>query len=170
MAKANRPGSQKSGTEHTSKNEKQAPQQQQQIHVTSSPTPSSANQPKGKQSGQRRKTTIGGTAIQGARSTQPKEVPTGPTANQKPEFYNRVTRRRMEQMGTGPYNERATVDPRERRKKSQQKRQDKIKALVDAKGPGRDIKLGNRNTYFLIGVVVVLIALFILFLVFKPHF
>lgn len=167
MAKANRPGTHKSGSEHTSKNEKQS-QQQQQVHAASSP--SSQHPPRGKQSGQRRKTTIGGTAIQGAKSTQTKEIPTGPTANQKPEFYNRTMRRRMEQMGTGPYTERSAVDPRERRKKSLKRRQEKIRALADAKGPGRDIRLGRRNTYFLIGVVVLLIVLFILFIVFKPHF
>ena len=169
MAKANRPGSHKSSSEHTSKNEKQS-QQQQQVHATSSPAPSSTNQPKGKPGGQHRKSTIGGTAIQGAKSTQPKEIPTGPAANQKPEFYNRVTRRRMEQMGTGPYNERANVDPREKRKKRLQERQEKMKALADSKGISRDIRLGKRNTYFLIGVVVLLIIVFILYIIFRHPF
>lgn len=156
MAKVHRPGSQKSDAEHTSKNEKQ--QQKQQAQNAHTPTtPATSNQSKGKQSGNRRKSTIGGSAVQGAKSMQPKEIPTGAAANQKPEYYNRETRRRMQQMGTGPYNERTQTDPREQRKKRLEKRQEKIKQLVDAKGPSRNIKLGNRNTYFVIALIVLIV-------------
>lgn len=158
MPKTNRPGSQQVGPEHTSKDEKQ---QQGQVYASLSAKPT---QPKGKQSGKQRKPTIGGTAIQGARATQPKEVPTGPTANQKPEFYNRETRRRMQHMGTGPYNDQPNAaDLRDQRKKRLKARQDKMKALVDAKGPSRDIKIGWRNTYFLIALAVLIVLVLVIF-------
>ena len=76
----------------------------------------------------------------------------------------------MQQMGTGPYSERATVDPRERRRKRQERlkeRQERMRHTVDAKGPSRDIKLGRRNTYFLIGTAAVIVLLIVLYLVFK---
>ncbi|MEO7020058.1 MAG: hypothetical protein ABI234_07915 [Ktedonobacteraceae bacterium] len=166
MAKINRPDSQKSSSEPTSKNEKQ-----QQAFTASSPvTPSVPNQPKGKQSGSHRKTTIGGSAIQGAKSTQPKEVPTGAAATQKAEYYNRETRRRMEHMGTGPYNENARVDPRAKRKKRLEERQEKIKQLVNAKGPSRNIKLGNRNTYFVIALIALLVIVTVLYIIIRHPF
>lgn len=156
MAKVHRSGSQQSDAEHTSKDEKQ--QQQQQAQSSQEPAPSSASQQsKGKQGKNRSKSAIGGTAVQGAKSTVPKEVPSGVTANQKPEFYNRETRRRMQHMGTGPYSERAQLDPRAQRKKRLEKRQEKMRELVDAKGPSRDIKLGKRNTYFVIALIAVLL-------------
>ncbi|MGH2506765.1 MAG: hypothetical protein ACRDHZ_05035 [Ktedonobacteraceae bacterium] len=154
MAKVHRSGSQKSDAESTSKDEKQ---QQQEQSPDSSTTPATSNSSKGKQSGNFRKSSIGGTAIQGAKSTQPKEIPTGAAANQKPEYYNRETRRRMQQMGTGPYNERTRLDPRARQKKRLEKNREKVKQLVDAKGPNRDIKLGKRNTYCVIALVVLII-------------
>lgn len=138
-----------------------------------SPLVSDASPKKGKQSSKSRQPKVGGTAVAGAKSTQAKELTTGSPANQQPEYYNRDTRRRMEHMGTGPYSERATVDPRERRKKRKerlQERQDRIKQLVNAKGPSRDVKLGRRNTYFLIGLVVAIILLFAAYIIFRHPF
>jgi hypothetical protein len=60
-------------------------------------------------------------------------------------------------MGTGPYNDHAQTDPRALRKKRQEKRQEKVKQLVNAKGPSRDIKLGRRNTYFVIALLVLIV-------------
>jgi hypothetical protein len=167
MVKTNRPGSQKAGTNDTSINEKQ------QEQAASSPALESANAKKTGKPGGKSRSTVGGTAVQGAKSTQPKEVSTGAQANQQAEYYNREMRRRMQQMGTGPYSDRAAVDPRERRRKRKerlQERQQKMKQTVDAKGPSRDIKLGRRNTYFLIGTVAVLIILFIIFLIIRHPF
>jgi hypothetical protein len=159
MVKVNRPGSQKAGSNDTQANEKQ------QARPASSPPGAGASEKKGRQSGKNRRPTIGGTAVQGAKSTQPKELSTGSPASQQAEYYNREMRRRMQQMGTGPYSERAVVDPRERRRKRQERlkeRQERIRHTVDAKGPSRDIKLGRRNTYFLIGTFVVIILLIVL--------
>lgn len=169
MAKINRPGSQKSGSDNAAANEKQ--KQQGQL-AGSHPTPVT-RPPKGKQGGKSHKPTIGGTAIHGARSTQPKEISTGSPAEQQAESYNREMRRRMQHMGTGPYSERATMDPRERRRKRKERlkeRQEQIRHTVDAKGPSRDIKLGRRNTLFLIGVVAAVLLLIVLFLIIKRPF
>lgn len=167
MVKVNRPGSQKAGS-----NETQADKQQAQAQANSQPsTPADASQKKGgKQGGKSRQSAIGGTAVQGAKSMKPKELSTTTPANQQEEYYNREMRRRMQQMKTGPYQERAALDPRERKRKRQarlQERQEKIKQLVDRKGPSRDIKLGRRNTYFLIAVAILVVALFVIFAVIR---
>lgn len=174
MVKASRSGSQKAGS-----NDNQ-PAGKTQAQPESQPVPAQAksSQPptgthKGKQGNKSRRTKIGGTAVAGARSTQPKELSTGAPANQQAEYYNRDMRRRMEHMGTGPYSERAAIDPRERRKKRQerlQERQDRIKQLVDAKGPSRDVRLGRRNTYFLVGVVLAVIIVIVIFLIIRHPF
>jgi len=170
MVKANRPNSQKTGTQDTSSKTKTTREAQ-----TAKPASieEEANPLKGKQSGKERKTPFGGTAVQGAKSTQSKEPTTGTPSNQQPEYYNREMRRRMQQMGTGPYSERASVDPRERRRKRKeriQERQDRIRHTVDAKGPSRDIKLGRRNTYFLIGLLLAVIILITLFIIIRHPF
>lgn len=177
MVKASRSGSPKAGS-----NDSQAKEsaQAQPTGQQSTNTPTRANAQaqtdslkKGKQSSKNRQPKIGGTAVAGAKSTQPKELTTGSPANQQPEYYNRDTRRRMEHMGTGPYAERATVDPRERRKKRQerlQERQERIKHLVNAKGPSRDVKLGRRNTYFLIGLAIAIVALFAAYIIIRHPF
>lgn len=156
MANVRRPGSQQSDAKNTSTNEKL--QQTQDAAVPTTPaTPSVSTQPKGKQSSNRRKSAIGGSAVQGAKSMQPKEVPTGAMANQKPEYYNRETRRRMQHMGTGPYQDRSQLDMRAQRQKRLEKRQAKVRELVNEKGPSRDIRLGKRNTYFVIALVIALV-------------
>jgi hypothetical protein len=156
--KTNRADSQKSEANDTKK------QQAQATPVTPPATPVTSEK-KGKQTSQNRKPTIGGTAVQGAKSTQPKEgAPNGAAAQQQAESYNRDMRRRMQHMGTGPYAERTSVDPRERRRKRVERlkeRQDRMKHAVDTKGPSRDVKLGRRNTYFLIAVAAALVILIV---------
>lgn len=167
MVKINRPGSQKADSDNTTANAKQEGQ-----FASPPPTPGKS-QPKGKQSGKKRKPAIGGTAVQGARSTQPKQISTGTPADQQAESYNREMRRRMQQMKTGPYSERATLDPRERRRKRKERlkeRQEQIRHTVDAKGPSRDIRLGRRNTLFLIGIIALVILLLILFIIIRHPF
>jgi len=158
MVKANRADSQKSEANTTKK------QQAQAAPVTPPVTPVTTEK-KGKQTGQNRKPAIGGTAVQGAKSTQPKEgAASGAPAQQQAEHYNRDMRRRMQHMGTGPYAERTSVDPRERRRKRAERikeRQDRMRHAVDTKGPSRDVKLGRRNTYFLIAVAAALAILIV---------
>jgi hypothetical protein len=164
MVKAKRPGSQKAAANDP-------PTEKQQAQPAESPSPiANAGQ---KRSSKNRPPAIGGTAVPGAKSTQPKELSTASPANQQAEYYNREMRRRMQQMGTGPYSDRGALDPRERRRKRQEKlkeRQEKIKRLVDEKGPSRDIKLGRRNTYFLIGTLVLIVILLVLFIFIRRPF
>ena len=167
MVKASRSGSQKAGSNQT-------PAQDNAQAQTQPDSQAAAGQKRGKQSGKSSQhAKVGGTAVTGAKSTQAKELTTGSPANQQAEYYNRDTRRRMQQMGTGPYSERATLDPRERRKKRKerlQERQERIKHLVDAKGPSRNVRLGRRNTLFLIGVVLVIIILIAAFIIIRHPF
>jgi len=168
MVKANRPGSQKAAADETSAGKQPAQP------AGTPPSAASASQKKNvKQSSKARQSAIGGTAVPGAKSTQPKELSTASPANQQAEYYNREMRRRMQQMGTGPYSDRAALDPRERRRKRQEKlkeRQEKIKHLVDAKGPSRDIRLGRRNTYFLVGITILIVLLIVVFIVIRHPF
>ena len=65
-------------------------------------------------------------------------------------------------MGTGPYSDQpGPGDLREKRKQRLKERQDKMKALVDARGPSRNIRLGRRNTYFLIALAVLIVAVLV---------
>jgi len=164
MVKANRSSSQKAAANDTPAGKQQTPP---------ASTPSSAASASQKRSSKHRQPAIGGSAVPGAKSTQPKELSTASPANQQAEYYNREMRRRMQQMGTGPYADRMALDPRERRRKRQEKikeRQEKIKRLVDAKGPSRDIKLGRRNTYFLIGTIALIVLLIALFIIIRHPF
>jgi hypothetical protein len=169
MPKVNKPGGDKSTAGNTQSKRQEAPK------ITIEQTPGSgsaqATPVRGKQGGKNRRPTIGGTAITGARSTRPKEMPTSqtPNAEQQAETYNRDMRRRMQHMGTGPYSEPAPVPARKKAQKrieERKKRQAEVKKNVISKGPSTDIKLGRRNTYFVLGalafvVLVIVIAVIV---------
>ncbi len=128
---------------------------------------------KGKQSGKSLKPTIGGTALSGARSTQPKEVKTTSPSQQEAESYNRETRRRMQHMGMGPYAEGPADAVRSRKQKRVEKRkqrQEEVKKTVVTKGPSTNIKLGRKNTYFVIGTLGVIILLIVIALIIRHPF
>ncbi len=170
MVKASRSGANKADSNEMPQVKAQDSQTQA---AGQSATATTAHQ-KGKQSGKSRSShKIGGTAVTGAKSTQPKEMSNAAPSNQQAEYYNRDMRRRMQQMGTGPYSERAAVDPRTRKKKRQerlQERQERIKHLVNAKGPSRDVRLGRRNTYFLIGIIAFIVILIVAFILIRHPF
>ena len=92
---------------------------------------------------------------------------------QQAESYNREMRRRMQHLGTGPYNENSA--PMEQQRKRLEKRKKRIEERkqevkkVAATGPSR-ITLGRRNTYFLIGAVVFLIVIIALFIILRHLF
>src|SRR5436305_8003257 len=73
MSKANKPGSQKPTTNNAAGAQKTTAQSTQTGESTSSSQPTIH---RAKQGGKNRKSTIGGTAVQGSKSTQPKEIPT----------------------------------------------------------------------------------------------
>lgn len=117
---------------------------------------------KGKQSARSNQTRVGGTAVPGAKSTQPKEITTTNPQQQQAESYNRNMRRRMQHLGTGP-GQGSVQDQRqkrlEKRKRRVEERRQEVKKVA-ATGP-RNISLGRRNTYFLIAVVVVIILVIV---------
>ena len=128
---------------------------------------------KDKQSSKSHKPAIGGTAVQGAKSTQPKEINATSPTQQETESYNREMRRRMQHMGTGPYGGSPTDAVRNRRQKRIDKRkqqQEDVKKTVIAKGPSTDIKLGRKNTYFVLGLIAFLVLLIVITLIIRHPF
>ena len=80
-------------------------------------------------------------------------------------------RRRMEHLGTGPNQTSPLQDQRkkrlEKRKKRLEERRETVKKVTA--GVPRNITLGRRNTYFLIAVAAIIVALIVLALVIN-HF
>jgi hypothetical protein len=167
MVKANRQGSQKSGV-----NDSPLETSPVEEAVDQSLPPAVSRKKQNRQSGKYSKA-FGGSAVPGAKSTQVKDLSNGTPSNQQPDYYNRETRRRMQQMGTGPYTDRTAADPRSRRKKRLDRikeRQEQMRHTVETKGPSRDIRLGRRNTYFLIGSILLLVGLIVAFLLIRHPF
>ncbi|HYB01391.1 MAG TPA: hypothetical protein VED37_14325 [Ktedonobacteraceae bacterium] len=128
---------------------------------------------KGKQSSKNRKSVIGGTAVQGAKSTQPKEITSTSPAQQEAESYNREMRRRMQHMGTGPYGGNPTDVVRNRRQKRIDKRklqQEEVKKTVATKGPSTNVKLGRKNTYFVLGTVLLIVLVIVIAIIIRHPF
>lgn len=106
---------------------------------------------------------VGGTAVPGAKSMQPKQAPTTNDPNeQQLASYSRTMRRRMEQMGMVQNTDDRLRHVQEQRKKRVARRKERLdtrrrEALKSA--PKVDLKLGRRNLYFVIGVVVLIILL-----------
>ncbi len=183
MTKAHKPGSQKPGSDKTKATGAKKPGSEGQGAINRASTPKSQAEPsitlqgdtnKDRQGGKSRKQTTGGTAAQGARSTQPKETKAASPTQQQAESYNREMRRRMQHMGMGPYggSPADTVrDKRQKRIEKKKQRQAEVKKTVVTKGPSTNVKLGRRNTYFLIVTVsiVVLIILVALIIRFISH-
>lgn len=171
MPKANKPGGDKPAPgKNTPSKQQEAPK------IILAQTPGSGSTPpapaRGKQQGKKHRSAIGGTAVPGAKSTQPKEMPTSqtPNAEQQAETYNREMRRRMQHMGTGPYSEPAPVPARKKAQKrieERKKRQEEVKKTVVAKGPSTDIKLGRRNTYFVLGTLAFVVLIIVIALILR---
>jgi hypothetical protein len=128
---------------------------------------------KEKQSSKSRKPAVGGTAVQGAKSTQPKEIKATSPTQQDAESYNREMRRRMQHMGTGPYGGNPVDTVRDRRQKRIDKRkqqQEEVKKTVVTKGPSTDIKLGRKNTYFVLGTLAFIILIIVIALIIRHPF
>lgn len=128
---------------------------------------------KEKQSSKSSKPVIGGTAVQGAKSTQPKEIKATSPTQQDAESYNREMRRRMQHMGTGPYGGSPTDAVRGRRQKRIDKRkqqQEEVKKTVVAKGPSTDIKLGRKNTYFVLGTLALIVLVIVIAIIIRHPF
>jgi len=185
MTKANKPGShkpepdstkatraKKPGTGATSSpggtNKSTTSKPQSELSITAQPDTT-----KDKQSAKTQKPAMGGTAVQGAKSTQPKEIKPASPTQQQAESYNREMRRRMEHMGMGPYGESPAESVRGRRQKRierRKKQQEEVKKTVVTKGPSTNIKLGRKNTYFLLTMVAIVALIIILAIIIRHPF
>ncbi len=150
-------------------------QSQMNAPIVPAPAPTSKPVPraeKRRDGGKGNKSRVGGTAVQGAKSTQPKQItPTNDPNKQQAESYNRTMRRRMEQMGTGPYaGEQRSQTLQEQRKKRLDRRKERLEQKREElrkSVPSGKISLGRRNTYFLIAVAVIVVLLIVLVIVLR---
>lgn len=179
MAKENMPDKQKSpanlngakASENTIKKSRSG-MPQGDLMATAPPTPKRPISPnKGKQGGKGPSQRIGGTAVQGSKSTRPKEITSSNPQQQQVESYNRTMRRRMDQMGTTPDGSSNALEQRqkrlEKRKKRTEERRQEVKKVA-ATGP-RKITIGSKNTYFLIGVVLLIVVIIVLAYLINNH-
>jgi hypothetical protein len=185
MTKAHKPGSQKPGPDNTKTTGAKKPiagasSSPGDTSQSKSPEPQSGpsitiqtGTATGKQSGKSPKPAIGGTAVSGAKSTQPKEIKTTSPSQQEAESYNRETRRRMQHMGMGPYAEGPADVAHSRRQKRVEKRkqrQEEVKKTVVTKGPSTNIKLGRKNTYFVLGTLAFIILIIVIAIIIRHPF
>lgn len=112
---------------------------------------------------------IGGTALPGAKSTQPKVISnTNNPQQQEKENANRMMRRRMEQLGTGPQAPEQGKTVQDRRKKRIERIKERQKAevsVVRRSLPGGKLATDTSRVYYLIGGVAGAIVLLILIFV-----
>jgi hypothetical protein len=151
---------------------KSASEAMQEISTTGSTATTTARKNRSSKKNQRLQ--IGGTAVPGAKSTQPKQKsPTNNPQQQEIENYNRTMRRRMQQMGTGPY-----ADKQQNVKTLQQKRKEKIERIKQRRAarlaavrrslPGGKILTDTKRVYYLIaGVAIAIVAVILLFVVLR---
>ena len=156
MAKANKQGPQKANTPTPANNASTAGQPKP------TKSPAQKSKPTGRTNPNRPR--VGGTAMPGAKSTQPKEISTSNPQQQQADSYNRTMRRRMEHLGTGPSQGNTVQDQHKKRLEKRRKRIEERRAEVKkvaASGP-RKITIGRRNTYFLIAVAVLIVAIIVI--------
>ncbi len=157
MTKVNKPGSHKSDADKLKAAEAKKPHGEVQ-----------STMPKAQQSGKKNKPDIGGKATAGAKSTLPREVKTSDPMQQQAESYNRQMRRRMQHLGTGPYNAPQTAQ-KKRQKRLERKRKRLEEQRQEIKKTRSKIRLGRRVIYFLIFVVaIVLLVIAIAIIVHNP--
>jgi hypothetical protein len=134
---------------------------------TSTATTGSSGSRKATSSGNKgNRSQIGGTAVPGAKSTQPKLISnTNNPQQQEKENANRMMRRRMEQLGTGPQAPEQGKTVRNRRKERIERVKERQRAQVSAVKrslPGGKIATDTSRVYYLIGGVAGAIVLLIL--------
>ncbi len=109
---------------------------------------------------------VGGTAVTGAKSTQPRQIPqTSDPNKQQAESYNRTMRRRMEHIGTGPQAqenrvEKARTQRQKRIERAKERRTVAQKELKKSMGG-----IGRKNLYLFLGTVAVIVILIVVFVV-----
>ena len=115
---------------------------------------------------------VGGTAVTGAKSMQPRQSSENASQQQQQmESYNRDMRRRMEHMGYNdqPQRARTMQDQRKRRaERLKQRRQEQV-SHVKRSLPGGKVDTSTTRVYIMIAVVAVAILLLILVFAFIRH-
>ncbi|HEY4386321.1 MAG TPA: hypothetical protein VGN34_17830 [Ktedonobacteraceae bacterium] len=122
--------------------------------------------PHRKKKGQRSsRSQIGGTAVTGSRSTQPRQAPESTNPQQQQyESYNRTMRRRMQQIGTAP-------DEESKMQKMQKKRKERVehrKQQLDVRRAELRRKMptfGRNNLYFFLGTLAIVVIIIVVFIV-----
>lgn len=112
---------------------------------------------------------IGGTAVTGAKSTQPKQTSNSNNPQQQElENSNRAMRRRMEQLGTSTQSPAQAKTPSERRKERKARIKERQQAQVSAVKrslPGGKLATDVSRVYYMLagiaGAIVLLILIFV---------
>ncbi len=127
----------------------------------------SSSAPASRKSGKSNKPAVGGSAIPGAKSTQPKQFSENANPQQQQlESYNRDMRRRMERMGANDDDNRAKTVQDQRKKRAERLKQRREEQLAHVKRslPGGKVDNNPRRVYYMIAAVaiaiIVLIAVF----------
>jgi FtsZ-interacting cell division protein ZipA len=125
-----------------------------------------------RKSGKSSRSAIGGTAVSGAKSTQPKQLSENANPQQQQmESYNRDMRRRMERMGYNDTQQKVHTVQEQRKKRAErlkQRRQEQI-SHVKRSLPGGKVDTNTTRVYIMIAVVAVAIILLILVFAFIRH-
>jgi hypothetical protein len=139
------------------------------VNITPNSVPKPVETRKG---GKNTRSTVGGTAVAGAKSTQPRQLNENASQQQQQmESYNRDMRRRMERMGynDAPQRTRTIQDQRKRRaERLKQRRQEQI-SHVKRSLPGGKVDTSTTRVYIMIAVVAVAIIALILIFAFIRH-
>ncbi|HTI15297.1 MAG TPA: hypothetical protein VL461_12145 [Dictyobacter sp.] len=127
--------------------------------ATNAVSPSSTRKKKGKAD----RPQVGGSAVAGAKSTQPKVFnDSAPAQQQQYESYNRQMRRQMDRMGTGAEEQPSKVtNTRAKRQQRLKQRQQEQLASIKRSLPGGKVDISTRRVYLMVAVVAALIILLI---------
>jgi hypothetical protein len=111
---------------------------------------------------------VGGTAISGARSTQPRTVESSNPQQQQYENSNRDMRRRMERIGTAPDEENKMQEAQKKRQKQIERRKERLdsrRAELSRQMPS----FNRRNLYFFLGTLAIIIILIVAFVLLRAN-
>jgi cobalamin biosynthesis Mg chelatase CobN len=136
------------------------------------PSATTSRRKKRHKTGGSNKPRIGGTAVPGAKSTQSKSISSSNDPNQQQaESSNRDMRRRMQHLSAGQYSQEKSIETLQHRRKKRvaqrKQRLEEQREKVRKSLPGGKITLGRRNTYFLVGAVVLIVLLIAVFVVLR---
>ena len=112
---------------------------------------------------------VGGTAVSGAKSMQPRA--TGEASNpqqQQYDYSNRNMRRRMQQIGTAPDEENKAQAMRQKRQKRIERRKQELdtrRAALRRQMP----TFGRRNLYFFLGTLAIIVILIVVFALLRAN-